>query len=52
MHLSRTPTSVRRHPPALGEHTEAVLAEFGYDESDVAELRRLGAVPDDGDESE
>ena len=51
MHFSRTPTTVRRHPPALGEHTETVLSEFGYDDGDVAELRRAGAIPDGDDES-
>jgi len=29
--------------PALGEHTEAVLRELGYDDSQMAELRRAGA---------
>ena len=25
--------------PTLGEHTDAILAELGYDESEIAELR-------------
>lgn len=29
--LSRTPQSVRRGPPRLGEHTQAVLGELGFD---------------------
>ena len=45
MHFSRTPTTVRRHPPALGEHTETVLREYGYEDGDVAELRKRGAIP-------
>ena len=31
-------------PPTLGEHTDAILRELGYDEAAVAELRRKGAL--------
>ena len=30
--------------PALGQHTEAILAELGYDEAAIGELRKTGAV--------
>ena len=30
--------------PALGEHTDDVLVELGYQETEIAELRRRGAV--------
>jgi itaconate CoA-transferase len=30
--------------PALGEHTDAILAELGHSPSDVADLRAAGAV--------
>ncbi len=30
--------------PALGEHTDALLAELGYDDAAVAQLRAAGAV--------
>jgi crotonobetainyl-CoA:carnitine CoA-transferase CaiB-like acyl-CoA transferase len=30
--------------PGLGEHTEAILAELGLSEPDVAALRRQGAI--------
>ncbi|WP_418286185.1 CaiB/BaiF CoA transferase family protein [Halorubrum sp. DTA46] len=46
MHFSRTPTTVRRHPPAAGEHTEAVLREYGYGDGDIAELTERGAIPE------
>ena len=42
--LSATPASVRTAPPALGEHTDEVLAELGYDAAEVARLHRAGIV--------
>jgi crotonobetainyl-CoA:carnitine CoA-transferase CaiB-like acyl-CoA transferase len=30
--------------PGLGEHTDAVLAELGFDDSELASLRREGAI--------
>ncbi len=42
--LSATPGAVRWIGPALGEHTDAVLAELGYDAAAVADLRASGAV--------
>jgi CoA:oxalate CoA-transferase len=44
MFLSRTPTTVRRHPPLLGEHTEEVLREHGYDDGALAALRADDAI--------
>lgn len=46
MHFSRTPATIRRHPPRFGERTTAVLREYGYTDRDLAELRRAGAIPD------
>jgi crotonobetainyl-CoA:carnitine CoA-transferase CaiB-like acyl-CoA transferase len=42
--LSETPASIRQRAPTLGEHTDAILAEIGYDEGEIAALRQLGVV--------
>jgi crotonobetainyl-CoA:carnitine CoA-transferase CaiB-like acyl-CoA transferase len=43
--LSRTPADPRRAGgPALGEHTDAVLAAAGYAPEAIARLRAEGAV--------
>lgn len=39
MHFSRTPTAIDRHPPQLGDQTDAILTEFGYDDETIADLR-------------
>ena len=36
--------TVRRHAPALGEHTDEVLGEHGYSRDEIAELRRRSVV--------
>ena len=42
--LSGTPGSVRWQGPALGAHTDAVLADLGRDAETIERLRREGAV--------
>lgn len=42
--LSETPTSVERGAPAQGEHTDEVLAEYGFDGEEIATLRQAGVV--------
>lgn len=42
--LSRTPGVGSRPLPEVGEHTRAVLAEYGFGESEVARLIAAGAV--------
>ena len=49
MKFSRTPTTVRRHPPILGEHTEDVLGEYGYTDADLARLADADVIPDPAD---
>ena len=42
--LSRTPSHVASHPPALGEHTAEVLHELGYDAAEIEQLSKQGIV--------
>ncbi len=42
--LSRTPSRLAVRPPALGEHTNAVLKEFGFSARDIAALHKAKAV--------
>jgi formyl-CoA transferase len=44
LRLKDTPPVLRHAPPALGEHTHAVLAELGLDAAAVAQLRQIGVV--------
>ena len=37
--FSRTPSRIRSAPALPGQHTDAVLAEFGFDAAEVARLR-------------
>jgi formyl-CoA transferase len=42
--MSATPPDVSRRAPLLGEHTDDVLKDAGYSETDIAALRRAGAI--------
>jgi formyl-CoA transferase len=42
--LSRTPSRLVAAPPGLGEHTDAVLKEFGFGAKEIAALRKANAV--------
>jgi crotonobetainyl-CoA:carnitine CoA-transferase CaiB-like acyl-CoA transferase len=44
MTLSRTPSAFRTAPPAMGEHTDEILREFGYTDGDIADLRKREIV--------
>ena len=43
-HLQQADLEVTLPPPLLGEHTDAILHEFGYDGAAIAALRAAGAV--------
>jgi crotonobetainyl-CoA:carnitine CoA-transferase CaiB-like acyl-CoA transferase len=38
-HMSATPATIRYAPPLIGEHTDEVLAEIGYDDAAIGRLR-------------
>ena len=42
--LSDTAPTIRTAPPALGQHTDAVLNELGYSSADIARLRDRAVV--------
>ncbi|MFN3232059.1 MAG: CaiB/BaiF CoA transferase family protein [Alphaproteobacteria bacterium] len=44
VHLSKTPGEIRHRAPALGEHTDEIMAELGYSADQVADLRALRVV--------
>ena len=42
--LSETPASIRTAAPALGQHTDEILAELGYGDAEISRLRDSGAL--------
>jgi crotonobetainyl-CoA:carnitine CoA-transferase CaiB-like acyl-CoA transferase len=42
--FERTPASIQRHAPRLGEHTDEVLRELGLDAAKLGALRESGAI--------
>ncbi|WP_227002720.1 CaiB/BaiF CoA transferase family protein [Salicibibacter kimchii] len=44
--LSRTPGKIRSFPPELGEHTESILNDLGYDKEDIKSFLENGVVFD------
>jgi crotonobetainyl-CoA:carnitine CoA-transferase CaiB-like acyl-CoA transferase len=42
--FEKTPASISRHAPALGEHTDELLAELGFPKHEIAALRDQGIV--------
>jgi formyl-CoA transferase len=42
--MEKTPTTVRRAPPTLGQHNEEILVEFGYSSGEIDKLREIGAI--------
>jgi crotonobetainyl-CoA:carnitine CoA-transferase CaiB-like acyl-CoA transferase len=44
MRLTATPPVVRRPPPAMGQHTDEILAEMGRSPAQIAQLHSEGVV--------
>jgi formyl-CoA transferase len=42
--LSRSPSAITVASPEIGEHTDEILADFGYDAAAIAALRADGVV--------
>lgn len=42
--FERTPASIQRHAPRLGEHTDEVLTELGVESAAIAQLKQAGAI--------
>ncbi|MCB2077710.1 MAG: CoA transferase, partial [Novosphingobium sp.] len=42
--MSKSPATIRMAPPMLGEHTDDVLGELGYDADGIAALKATGVI--------
>jgi formyl-CoA transferase/CoA:oxalate CoA-transferase len=42
--LSQTPGRIRSAPPTLGQHTDAILRDLGFDAAAIASLRKERVV--------
>ena len=42
--LSRTPSTLTRRTPKFAEHTDEVLGEFGFTQTEIADLRASAAI--------
>jgi crotonobetainyl-CoA:carnitine CoA-transferase CaiB-like acyl-CoA transferase len=42
--MSKTPPTAQGASPTLGRHTDELLAEVGYSEGEIADLRQNGAI--------
>lgn len=47
IHLRNAPATIRRHAPALGEHSTEILQSLGYDAASIAQLVARGVVRTD-----
>lgn len=45
IHFEKTPGQIQRAAPTLGQHTEEILREVGYDDKQIEELRQSGVIP-------
>ncbi len=44
VNLSVTPADIRRPPPAIGEHSDEILEELGFDAAHIAAFREAGVI--------
>jgi len=42
--LSRTPATIASAPPELGEHTDEILGDLGYDKAAIEALRQKKVI--------
>ena len=42
--LSRTPGGIRHRAPMIGEHTDEIMRELGYNDADIAALREENVI--------
>ena len=42
--LSKTPSTITRKAPNLGEHTEEMMRELGYDAAEIEALKAAGDI--------
>jgi formyl-CoA transferase len=42
--MSRTPPTMDKPPPILGEHADDILSSLGYDVAAIKDLRSKGTV--------
>ncbi len=51
IHFEKTPGAIQRAAPMLGQHTEEILGELGFDETRIAGLREEGIIGKLSDQS-
>jgi crotonobetainyl-CoA:carnitine CoA-transferase CaiB-like acyl-CoA transferase len=44
IHMTETPLRYEHHPPALGEHTDQILTELGYSDTQIEAFRQNGVI--------
>lgn len=44
LNFSRTPIEITQHPPLAGEHSEEILAELGFEQEEIVDLRNQNII--------